>query len=238
MVIRGFQSRSALWKISDMLLVILVTLPFHSEVDVDQKLLFSMAHAALLGSLSMTVTAAVTTSMFIIKRLDRSGAAPTVTELLSLPATHFSLPLPLQWWQRSPPWRKPEPLHTQQTFYQGPGKSTVWLESLSIPQLCEGGCGEGLTFPDPAQSLQGLRPIPTQVWQPCMWHVLHQQNEKANTTTMTSIQNFIIYLDGWGVRDLDDLFAVREKTRRCCRNIPRSRRGLNISIYWLACTQQ
>lgn len=50
-----------------MLFVISVMLPFHSEIDVDQKLLFPMARAALLGSLSVTVTAAVTTNMFIIK---------------------------------------------------------------------------------------------------------------------------------------------------------------------------
>lgn len=123
-------------------------------------------------------------------------------------------------------------------FLSGPGKSKVWLESLSIPHLYKGGRGEGLTFPHPAQSLQGLRPIPTQTWQPCMRHVSHQKNMKANTTTLTSIEDFIIYLDWWGVRHPDYLFAVREKAGRCYRNVPRSRRGLNISIYRLACTQQ
>lgn len=181
MVIWGFQH---FWRSLMCFLVISVMSPFHSQADVDQKLLFSMACSALRGSLSMTVNAAVTTNVFIIKWLDSSGAALTVTELLSLTATYFSLPLPLQWWQRSPPWIKPEPLHTQQTFYQGPGKSEgMIIESV---KLCEGGHGEGLTFPDPAQSLQGLRPIPTQVWQPCMWHIPQQQNRKANTTTLTS----------------------------------------------------
>lgn len=42
-------------------------LPFHGEVDVDQKLLFSTARAAQGGSLSVTVTAAATTMVFIIK---------------------------------------------------------------------------------------------------------------------------------------------------------------------------
>lgn len=66
-----------------MFLVISVMLPFHSEADVDQKLLFSTAHAALLGSLSMTVTAAVTTNVFVIKRLDSCHGA-TVTDCHSL----------------------------------------------------------------------------------------------------------------------------------------------------------
>lgn len=71
-----------------------------------------------------------------------------------------------------------------------------------------------------------------------MRHVLHQQNKQASASAPTSIQNLINYLDRWGVRHLDDLFAVREITGRCCRNVPRSRRGLNISIYRLAYTQQ
>lgn len=118
------------------------------------------------------------------------------------------------------------------------GQENQWDDERDFNYLrCGGGCGETLTFPDPAQSLQGFLPIPTQMWQACVRHVPHQQKIKANTTTCTSTQNFIIYLNGWGVRNFDDLFAVHEKTRWCCRNIPWSWRGLNVSIYRLTCTE-
>lgn len=67
-------------------------LPFHSEVDVDQKLLFSTAHAAQGGSLSVTVTAAATTMVFISvyhsPGADWNGAIGTdCHSLFSAPAT-------------------------------------------------------------------------------------------------------------------------------------------------------
>lgn len=76
--------------------------PFHFKVDVDQKLLFSMARAALFCSLSLTVTATVKTIMLILicwKHFQRStsSTAFTVTstwksmEFTRLPLTFLSL---------------------------------------------------------------------------------------------------------------------------------------------------
>lgn len=78
-----------------MFLVISVMLPFHSEADVNQELLFSMAHAADGGSLSVTVNAAITTIVCLLLN-DWTVHELNLTVPLSLTDTHFSLPLPLQ----------------------------------------------------------------------------------------------------------------------------------------------
>lgn len=139
-------------------------LPFHSEADVDQKLLFSVARAALRGPLSMTATAAVSTSAFVINRQLRSRSdcnGATVTDCHSL----FSAPA-IAVMAATASVAETRAIAHPANFLSG--KSTVCLEGLSIPQLCKDGCGEGLTFPHPEQSLQGLRPIPRQMWQLCM----------------------------------------------------------------------
>lgn len=166
---RVFWPEFTLLKFPDMFLVISVMLPFHSEADVDQKLLFSMAHAADGGSLSVTVTAAITTIVCLLLNDWIVHVLLSLTLILTfLCPCHCS--------------DGSDRLHVGNQSHCTPSKVSIrgqenqWDDERDFNYLrCGGGCGEALTFPDPAQSLQGFLPIPTQMWQACVKHVPHQQ---------------------------------------------------------------
>lgn len=89
-----------------------------------------------------------------------------------------------------------------------------------------------LTFPTPAQSLQGFLPIPMHTWQG------YKQTSplSAIARVWKSLLVFCpywIHLNWWRVGNLYDLLTIHEKCRALCRDVPRSWSWLGKGIHGL-----